>query len=99
MDPATHPEPFGQAIGHAPQRSAQLTSVVMAAAQVFARYRARRDLRTPFSCRAVPAHRGSASFDPNGIPPCSQPLGAPGELDGRIGEFSGDLIAPAGGTG
>jgi len=43
VDPVTYPEPFGQAIGHAAQRSAQLASVVMAATQVFARYRARRD--------------------------------------------------------
>ncbi len=43
MDPATHPEPFEQAIGHAAQRSAQLASVVMAAAQVFARYRAHQE--------------------------------------------------------
>ncbi len=43
MDPVTYPEPSGQAAGHAAQRSAQLASVVMAAAQVFARYRARRE--------------------------------------------------------
>lgn len=43
MEPATYPDPFAQALGHAAQRSAQLASIVMTAGQMFAWYRAQRE--------------------------------------------------------